>query len=295
MRRCRTRRREGHGKGIDPARPGRPTRALCSARRPSPPRREARGGHHRPGPQDRPGRPPPAQRRAHPRLLQRPSVCLGAPRSQPATASPCSPGRSCATTRPTPPQERWSRPCCGRRPESCRSPARTPKSWAGRSWSWPDRLAPIPGGQQAVRRPPPPRVLLVPAVPRGRPRLAGPGHRLGGDDAGAGALRPRGRARLPGCHQRAQQTVVRAARLPGRGGVRASRGAAHLADVAPASLGSVATAGLGRGLGLFRPRWERLRRPGAGARGLGPAGRRHQGVANPALGRMAGQPMLMPV
>jgi hypothetical protein len=50
------------------------------------------------------------------------------------------------------------------------------------------RRAPLPGGQQAVRRPPPARVLLVPAVPRGRPGLAGPGHRLGLDGPGAAAL-----------------------------------------------------------------------------------------------------------
>ena len=44
------------------------------------------------------------------------------------------------------------------------------------------------GLAKLIRRPPPARVLLVPPVHGRRPRLAGPGHRLGLDGAGAGAL-----------------------------------------------------------------------------------------------------------
>jgi hypothetical protein len=106
------------------------------------------------------------------------------------------------------------------------------------------------------------------------PGLAGPGHRLGLDGAGAGAVRPRGRARLPGRHQRAQQAAVRAPWLRGRGSVRSSRGAALVADVAPTSLGSVATAVLA-GLALRLVAGSVAGCRASGAPRSRPAGRRH--------------------
>jgi hypothetical protein len=62
------------------------------------------------------------------------------------SSSPCSPRRSYAMTRAIPPPERWSRPRCGRHPGRSRSPARTPRSWAGRSKSWPDPTRPASWG-----------------------------------------------------------------------------------------------------------------------------------------------------
>jgi hypothetical protein len=84
---------------------------------------------------------------------------------------------------------------------------------------------------------------------------AGPGHRCCLDGASAGALRPRGHARVPGGHQRAQQEAVRAAWVRGGGYVRSSRGAAAVADVATAGFRSLATSGLGAGIrGWAAPR-----------------------------------------
>ena len=69
--------------------------------------------------------------------------------------------------------------------------------------------------QQADRRAPPARRLLLPAVHGRRTPKPGARDRLGSADPDARALRPRGSARLPRRHQPRQQAALRAPRLPG--------------------------------------------------------------------------------
>jgi hypothetical protein len=110
--------------------------------------RSACHGGRRHGPQGNPRPPSPAQHRPQPGLLRRPPDGLGHPGPRTGdsgwspSSSPCSPGRSCATTRPTPPQATWSGPRCGHRLERSRSATRTPRSWASGSPSWPDPTPP---------------------------------------------------------------------------------------------------------------------------------------------------------
>ena len=100
------------------------------------------------------------------------------------------------------------------------------------------RCPTVPGGQQAVRRPPPARLLLVPQFMGVDPGLAGPGYRL--------SLVARcwsgvtARARAPTWTRPASATGGCTSGTGSRPRSRSPRqGAAPVADVAPAGLGAV--------------------------------------------------------
>jgi hypothetical protein len=119
------------------------------------------------------------------------------------SSSRCSPGRSCATTRATPALETWSQPPCGRRPVGSRSAARTPTELGRRIEALAGPTRPASWGSTSCS------TTTIRTGPTGTcsssgsPGLAWPGHRLGLDGAGAGAVRPRGaRAYLDAASER---------------------------------------------------------------------------------------------